>query len=341
MNLSVVDGDEVEDHRPLLPPRAVPPAQACSPQCGIHHTVQTPVDHTVWMDRTQAMATSPLYNGHLYVTTPSPRSARKGDKAKGKERKCEKKSPGGRHRERNQCKAKNVGPHRLQERVTSFTDVPVSPRGSPFKSPSRSHLDARDVDGRARRKSGNVSLEMHSRHSLPEIIITSRDDHLQQHTEASQQRQERCEGKGLLPGAGGPGSSPGPSPRHSPKKKKEKDDHYKKTHNMGWRLVHRRALFLRRQRLNDCALAVGLFGVVMMVMETELSWSVYSKVRKRAIGERPPRRNVDLILSCNSVSKVYKLHRSLYPLVLLSLSRSAGKCTVRLCSLYRASGLCT
>uniref|UniRef100_A0A3Q2YIZ4 Small conductance calcium-activated potassium channel protein 1-like n=1 Tax=Hippocampus comes TaxID=109280 RepID=A0A3Q2YIZ4_HIPCM len=46
---------------------------------------------------------------------------------------------------------------------------------------------------------------------------------------------------------------------------------------IGWRLVRRRALFLRRRRLNDCALAVGIFGVVMMVMETELSWSVYSK----------------------------------------------------------------
>ncbi|XP_047460900.1 small conductance calcium-activated potassium channel protein 1-like isoform X2 [Mugil cephalus] len=289
MNLSVVDGDEVEDHRPLLPPRMLPPAQACSPQCGIHHTVQAPVDHTVWMDRTQAMATTPLYNGHLYVS-PSPRSARRGDKPKGKERKCEKKSAGSRHapahRERNQpCKARNAGPHRLQERVTSFTDVSVSPRGSPFKSPSRSHLGVRDAEGRARRKLGNVSLEMHSRHSLPEIIVTSRDDHLQQqHAEASQHRQERCEGAGLLPGAErpgpspSPGPSPGPSPQRGHKKKKDaKDDEYKKTHNMGWRLVHRRALFLRRQRLNDCALAVGLFGVVLMVMETELSWSIYSK----------------------------------------------------------------
>uniref|UniRef100_A0A8C5CM96 Calmodulin-binding domain-containing protein n=1 Tax=Gadus morhua TaxID=8049 RepID=A0A8C5CM96_GADMO len=46
---------------------------------------------------------------------------------------------------------------------------------------------------------------------------------------------------------------------------------------IGWRLVRRRALFERRQRLNDCALAVGIFGVVVMVMETELSWGVYSK----------------------------------------------------------------
>uniref|UniRef100_A0A3Q1FIL7 Small conductance calcium-activated potassium channel protein 3-like n=1 Tax=Acanthochromis polyacanthus TaxID=80966 RepID=A0A3Q1FIL7_9TELE len=68
------------------------------------------------------------------------------------------------------------------------------------------------------------------------------------------------------------------SPQQSPKHKMDsKDDPYWRTRNIGWRLVHRRSLFLRRQRLNDCALAVGIFGVVMMVMETELSWSVYSK----------------------------------------------------------------
>uniref|UniRef100_H3DJK0 Calmodulin-binding domain-containing protein n=1 Tax=Tetraodon nigroviridis TaxID=99883 RepID=H3DJK0_TETNG len=56
-----------------------------------------------------------------------------------------------------------------------------------------------------------------------------------------------------------------------------KDEAYWKSHSIGWRLLHRRALFLRRQRLNDCALAVAIFGVVMMVLETELSWSWYSK----------------------------------------------------------------
>uniref|UniRef100_A0A8C4GVV9 Calmodulin-binding domain-containing protein n=1 Tax=Dicentrarchus labrax TaxID=13489 RepID=A0A8C4GVV9_DICLA len=86
------------------------------------------------------------------------------------------------------------------------------------------------------------------------------------------------EAKGLLPGAECPSSSPSPGPHLSPKHKVDaKDDTYRKTHNIGWRLVHRRALFLKRQQLNDCALAVGLFGVVLMVMETELSWSIYSK----------------------------------------------------------------
>ncbi|XP_039977816.1 small conductance calcium-activated potassium channel protein 1-like [Xiphias gladius] len=282
MNLSVVDGDEVEDQRPLLPPRMVPPPQACSPQCGIHHRVQTSANQTVWLDRTQAMATTPLYNGHLYVA-PSPRSNRRGEKVKGKERKYEKRSGGTRqnpgHKERNQqCKATNAGSHRLQEKVTSFTDIPISSCGSPFKNPCRSHLDVKDVEGRGRQKTGNVSLEMHDRQSPPEIIITSRDDNLQPHNETYQYRPDLSEAKGLLPGAECPSQSPSPSPQPSPKHKTEgKDDHYWRTHSIGWRLVHRRALFLRRQRLSDCALAVGIFGVVMMVMETELSWSVYSK----------------------------------------------------------------
>lgn len=285
MNLSVVDGDEVEDQRPLLPHRTLPQAQPCSPHCGMHPNITAPAEQAVWLDRGQVMANTPLYNGHLYVK-PSPRCKRRGDK--GKERKCEKKSGGGKqnaaHKDRNhQCKGRNAGAHRLQERVTSFTDIPMSPCGSPFNTICRSHLDLKEVEDRGRRKSANVSLEMHERHSLPEIIITSKDDDLQLYNEASQYRQGLSEAKGLLPGAEHPSSGPGPSPQPSPKHKADgKDATYWKTHSIGWRLVHRRALFLRRQRLNDCALAVGLFGVVLMVMETELSWSVYSKVRKRA-----------------------------------------------------------
>lgn len=285
VHMSVADGDEVEDQRPLLPPRTVPPPQSCSPHCGIHQTIQTSANPTVWLDGIQAMANAPLYNGHLYIK-PSPRCKRRGDK--GKERKCDKRSGGSKQnapqKERNhQGKGRNAGAQRLQEKVTSFTGIPMSPCGSPFRSTCRSHLDIKDVEER-RRKSGNVSLEMHDRQGLPEIIITSKDDDLQPFSETSLYHQNPSEARGLLPGAE---QSPGPSPSQQPSpnhKADGKDDTYWKTHSIGWRLVHRRALFLRRQRLNDCALAVGIFGVVMMVMETELSWSVYSKVRKRRDG---------------------------------------------------------
>ncbi|XP_030597428.1 small conductance calcium-activated potassium channel protein 1-like isoform X2 [Archocentrus centrarchus] len=280
MTSSVVDGDEVDTQYPILPPRMVPQPQACAPLCGIHHTVQTAADHPVWLDRTQAMATTPLYNGHLYVT-PSPRCNKRGDKSKGKEKKNDKRSGGCRtgQKDRNhQCKGKLSGCHRLQEKVTSFTDVPIARCGSPFEGPCRSPRDIRDVDGRGQPKSGNISLEMQDRQSLPEIIITSKDDNPQRHNKETELRQDLCEAKGLLPGVECPGLSPSSSPKTSPKHNEDDDkDGYRRSHNIGWRLVHRRALFLRRQRLNDCALAVGIFGVVVMVMETELSWSVYSK----------------------------------------------------------------
>ncbi|XP_054618894.1 small conductance calcium-activated potassium channel protein 1-like isoform X2 [Dunckerocampus dactyliophorus] len=256
VSFTLVDEGGTEDQRSLLPPpRTLSPRRACPPQCGLHHTMQRSVDHTVWLDRTQAMATMPLYNGHL-CPRASPCSVRRGDKTKGKDRK---RSEGCKqsHKERNhKGKAKNSNASRPQEKVSSFNDV--SPCGSPFKS-CRRQVHVKDA-----RRPAHLSLEMNDRQSLPEIIITSRDD-----------ESPPSEAAGLLPGS----ECNAPlTPQSSPKHKADtKDDQYWKTHSIGWRLVRRRALFLRRQRLNDCALAVGIFGMVMMVMETELSWSVYSK----------------------------------------------------------------
>nr|XP_019592617.1 PREDICTED: small conductance calcium-activated potassium channel protein 1 isoform X2 [Rhinolophus sinicus] len=47
--------------------------------------------------------------------------------------------------------------------------------------------------------------------------------------------------------------------------------------NVGHRLGHRRVLFEKRKRLSDYALIFGMFGIVVMVTETELSWGVYTK----------------------------------------------------------------
>ncbi|XP_038633434.1 small conductance calcium-activated potassium channel protein 2-like isoform X2 [Scyliorhinus canicula] len=51
----------------------------------------------------------------------------------------------------------------------------------------------------------------------------------------------------------------------------------KKSQNIGHKLGHRRALFEKRKRLSDYALIFGMFGIVVMVTETELSWGVYTK----------------------------------------------------------------
>nr|XP_023418839.1 small conductance calcium-activated potassium channel protein 1 [Cavia porcellus] len=81
--------------------------------------------------------------------------------------------------------------------------------------------------------------------------------------------------------------SPG-SPRGQPQDQSEEEDEDEEDEadrprararppTVGHRLGHRRALFEKRKRLSDYALIFGMFGIVVMVTETELSWSVYTK----------------------------------------------------------------
>jgi len=57
----------------------------------------------------------------------------------------------------------------------------------------------------------------------------------------------------------------------------------RRNQNIGYKLGYRRALFEKRKRLSDYALIFGMFGIVVMVIETELSWGVYTKVRGQTI----------------------------------------------------------
>lgn len=51
--------------------------------------------------------------------------------------------------------------------------------------------------------------------------------------------------------------------------------------NVGYRLGRRKALFEKRKRISDYALVMGMFGIVVMVVENELSSAgVYTKVRE-------------------------------------------------------------
>ncbi|CAM5114508.1 unnamed protein product [Eretmochelys imbricata] len=71
----------------------------------------------------------------------------------------------------------------------------------------------------------------------------------------------------------GPGGSVGGSSQNNSGSKSSK----KKNQNIGYKLGHRRALFEKRKRLSDYALIFGMFGIVVMVIETELSWGAYTK----------------------------------------------------------------
>uniref|UniRef100_A0A4W5RAF8 Potassium calcium-activated channel subfamily N member 1 n=1 Tax=Hucho hucho TaxID=62062 RepID=A0A4W5RAF8_9TELE len=56
-----------------------------------------------------------------------------------------------------------------------------------------------------------------------------------------------------------------------------RDTPQKRTKDIGYRLSQRRVLFGKRKQLSDYALIFGMLGIVIMVMETELSWGVYTK----------------------------------------------------------------
>ncbi|XP_078060030.1 small conductance calcium-activated potassium channel protein 2-like [Mustelus asterias] len=94
--------------------------------------------------------------------------------------------------------------------------------------------------------------------NTPEIVISCKDrDHQQQ--QQPQQQLLHCHP---------PSSSSGANSRRGNKKKNQ---------NIGYKLGHRRALFEKRKRLSDYALIFGMFGIVIMVIETELSWGIYNK----------------------------------------------------------------
>ncbi|XP_023390327.1 small conductance calcium-activated potassium channel protein 1 isoform X3 [Pteropus medius] len=84
------------------------------------------------------------------------------------------------------------------------------------------------------------------------------------------------------PGQLSPGSSRG-QPQDQEEEEDDEEDEVGgqrgsgKPPNVGHRLGHRRALFEKRKRLSDYALIFGMFGIVVMVTETELSWGVYTK----------------------------------------------------------------
>uniref|UniRef100_A0AAR2M3G3 Calmodulin-binding domain-containing protein n=1 Tax=Pygocentrus nattereri TaxID=42514 RepID=A0AAR2M3G3_PYGNA len=81
--------------------------------------------------------------------------------------------------------------------------------------------------------------------------------------------------------ASGQGAAPAPSSASSLQHHGQNPTALKapkrKNQNIGYKLGHRRALFEKRKRLSDYALIFGMFGIVVMVIETELSWGVYSK----------------------------------------------------------------
>lgn len=77
-----------------------------------------------------------------------------------------------------------------------------------------------------------------------------------------------CKGNSI--GSSGNVGSGGPPGKHKP--------------NVGYRLGRRKALFEKRKRISDYALVMGMFGIIIMVIENELSSAgVYNKVSRARI----------------------------------------------------------
>ncbi|XP_059499055.1 small conductance calcium-activated potassium channel protein 3-like isoform X1 [Stegostoma tigrinum] len=99
--------------------------------------------------------------------------------------------------------------------------------------------------------------------NTPEIVISCREQ------DQDQQQFLYCHQKHpVYPSTGSSGTS-GPGGTKGGNKRKNQ--------NIGYKLGHRRALFEKRKRLSDYALIFGMFGIVVMVIETELSWGIYTK----------------------------------------------------------------
>lgn len=101
--------------------------------------------------------------------------------------------------------------------------------------------------------------------SAPEIVVSKPE-----HNNSNNLALYGTGGGGSTGGGGGGGSGHGSSSGTKSSKKKNQ--------NIGYKLGHRRALFEKRKRLSDYALIFGMFGIVVMVIETELSWGAYDKV---------------------------------------------------------------
>ncbi|XP_023695538.1 small conductance calcium-activated potassium channel protein 3-like isoform X2 [Paramormyrops kingsleyae] len=139
---------------------------------------------------------------------------------------------------------------------------------------SEGGVEARE-GGVATRDRGTVLQSQGQQHNPPEIVISSKVDsshctiasnHTLSHSQGTLRNTGGVASRGSSVGGGG-------SKRSSTARKVQKRKHQ----NIGYKLGHRRALFEKRKRLSDYALIFGMFGIVVMVIETELSWGVYSK----------------------------------------------------------------
>ncbi|XP_068613150.1 small conductance calcium-activated potassium channel protein 2 [Brachionichthys hirsutus] len=267
------------------------------------HPTSTPLSSCLGSQHSLSGDNSPVYNA-LFYSSHSPSMERDRDRDRDRER------------ERG-CKHRQASPLVHRRDSNPFTEIAMSSckyTGGVMKPLSRLSASRRNLiesDSSSETKEGGVSavagatasggydrqrdapptstVAQASTHqppiqSPPEIIISSKDSpyprggydvtdstsnqmsiYHQNHAlvESRRGQQGRNSRQGGAAAAGVRGGTTKASKR--------------KNQNIGYKLGHRRALFEKRKRLSDYALIFGMFGIVVMVIETELSWGVYTK----------------------------------------------------------------
>ncbi|XP_018590631.1 small conductance calcium-activated potassium channel protein 3 isoform X2 [Scleropages formosus] len=279
---------------PGLPPAALPKlplpsAQQLPPAIpNALHPTSTPLSSCLGSQHSLSGDNSPVYNA-LFYSSHSPSTERERERERERDR-------GSKHRQ--------ASPLVHRRDSNPFTEIAMSSckyTGGVMKplsrlSASRRNLiesdsgsDTKDGGGGAARdrEMGATGPLLHTQaQNPPEIVISSKEDSPYGYdfdTTTNQmsiyhQNNARSESRGALSSTGGAGSAGNSrggsgSARGTSTSKATK----RKNQNIGYKLGHRRALFEKRKRLSDYALIFGMFGIVVMVIETELSWGVYSK----------------------------------------------------------------
>ncbi|XP_052473668.1 small conductance calcium-activated potassium channel protein 3-like [Carassius gibelio] len=275
---------------PNLPPASLPKLPlSTTPIPNALHPTSTPLSSCLGSQHSLSGETSPVYNA-LFYSSHSPSTERE--------------------RERG-CKHRQASPLVHRRDSNPFTEIAMSSckySGGVMKPLSRLSASRRNLiesdsgsDTKEGGASGSQVTAASSQHSQPqtqnppEIVISSKEDPPYGHAyelEASanqmsiyHQNHALSESRGVLGGVarGGTNGRRGGAVVGGPGRTASKASK-RKNQNIGYKLGHRRALFEKRKRLSDYALIFGMFGIVVMVIETELSWGVYTKVRTLCTG---------------------------------------------------------
>ncbi|KAG5856423.1 hypothetical protein ANANG_G00007800 [Anguilla anguilla] len=233
---------------PLASAQQLPPAVP-----NALHPASTPLSSCLGSQHSLSGENSPVYNA-LFYSSHSPSTERE------------------RERER-ACKHRQASPLVHRRDSNPFTEIAMSSckySGGVMKPLSRLSASRRNLiesdsgsdtkeggaPGRDREKEGGAAPPQQGQtQNPPEIVISSKEDSSYSYDldTTSNQMSIYHQNHNLSESRG------------------------RKNQNIGYKLGHRRALFEKRKRLSDYALIFGMFGIVVMVIETELSWGVYSK----------------------------------------------------------------